>query len=575
LQHLDIFSDVPAEELALLLDGMAWVEIRGGDTLGAEDDEQYVYIVRYGSLGSTLQTGALGGDVELAPIGPGEILGEISVIANIRRPTKVVALRHCGLLKVRGDAFRAFLQRSHRGTLQITQHLARSLVQQLRPRTRAVRPSSIALVAVAEGVDLMAIGRAMVADAAAQHMAAELLSNIDLSLTREEISAAQMLNDLTILVTCRDDPVWDEMCLANADRLLYVDFAGHTPLPEPKSTGGGARQIDVMTLGPDGGPPRQPASRWENRTDIAMHLHVRQGRAADMGFLSRIVGGRAIGLVLAGGGARGFAHLGVIRALREAGIPIDLVGGTSMGGIIAAGVAFDWDNAEIERRMHEVFCIDSPVNDYTVPIIALTRGNKVATRLRQHFGQMTIESTWRPFFAVSTNLTTCQAHVHDHGPVWRALRATSALPGILPPMIENGEVLVDGAVMNNFPVDIMQDLQRGPVIGVDMPSDNEFTSLIKDFEAMNVYHRLRHRRRHPVNVFSVISRTATASSLPHTLRARKLADYIIDPEVREVGLLHWHAMKTTADAAYAYTMARLEADNVSYASLLQASAPPG
>jgi CRP-like cAMP-binding protein len=105
LQHLDIFSDVPAEELALLLDGMAWVEIRGGDTLGAEDDEQYVYIVRYGSLGSTLQTGALGGDVELAPIGPGEILGEISVIANIRRPTKVVALRHCGLLKVRAAWF--------------------------------------------------------------------------------------------------------------------------------------------------------------------------------------------------------------------------------------------------------------------------------------------------------------------------------------------------------------------------------------------------------------------------------------------------------------------------------------
>jgi len=59
------------------------------------------------------------------------------------------------------------------------------------------------------------------------------------------------------------------------------------------------------------------------------------------------------------------------------------------------------------------------------------------------------------------------------------------------------------------------------------------------------------------------------------LRARKLADYIIDPEVREVGLLHWHAMKTTADAAYAYTMARLEADNVSYTSLLQAGAPPG
>ena len=578
LQHLDIFSDVPADELSVLLDGMAWVELRSGDPLEADGDAGHVFVVRYGSLGSTLLRPGQS-PLDLAPIGPGEILGEISVIAGVRRPTQVVALRHSGLLRVQGDAFRAFLQRSHRGTLQVTQHLARNLAQNLRPQARAVRPGSIAIVAVAEGVDLMAIGRALVADAAGQRLAAELMSNIDLGLTAAEVSAAQMLNDLTVLVTCGDDPHWNELCIANADRLLYVDQAGHAPLPEPpleRILGVGRRaQIDVVTLCPDGSAPQPVAARWRDRADIAMHLHVREGRAADLGFLSRVVGGRAIGLVLAGGGARGFAHLGVIRALREVGIPIDLVGGTSMGAIIAAGAAFEWDDAELMERMRQVFAIDSPVNDYTMPIIAITRGNKVAVRLRQHFGEMAIESAWRPFFAVSTNLSTCAPYVHDRGPVWRALRATSALPGILPPMVEQGSVLVDGAIMNNFPVDVMRDRRRGPVIGVAMPHDDRFASEVGEFEAMTLYRRFRERGTHPVNVFSVISRTATASSLTHGLHCRTLADLVIDPEVREVGLLNWRSLVSTADAAYAYTMGALEAGRVSYSSLLEAAAPPG
>lgn len=578
LQHLDIFSDVPAEELAVLLEGMAWIELRSGDPLEADSDDRHVFIVRYGSLGSTLFSG-VGGPVELAPIGPGEMMGEISVIAGLPRPTQVVALRHSGLLRLEGQAFRAFLQRSHRGTLQVTQHLARSLLQNLRPRARAIRPGSIALVAVAEGVDLMAIGQALAADAAGQSLAAEVLSNLDLGLSAAEVSAAQMLNDLTILVTCGDDPQWNELCIANADRLLYVDAAGHAPVAEPaleRILGAGRRaQIDVATLCADGSPPQLVPQRWAGRADVAMHVHVRQGRAADLGFLSRVVGGRAVGLVLAGGGARGFAHLGVIRALREAGIPIDLLGGTSMGAIIAAGASFEWDNDELMERMRQVFAITSPVNDYTLPIIALTRGNKVATRLRQHFGDLRIESAWRPFFAVSTNLSTCAPHVHDRGPVWRALRATSALPGILPPMVEGGNVLVDGAIMNNFPVDVMRDRRRGPVIGVAMPHDDSFASEIGDFEAMSPYRVFRERSSHPVNVFSVISRTATASSLTHGLHCRTLADLVIDPEVREVGLLNWRSLATTAEAAYVTTKAQIEARGISYSSLLEDAAPPG
>ena len=587
LQHLDVFTDVPPAELETLLDGMAWLELRSGEMLdeqgagfgdrnGAGGD--HVFIVRYGSLGSTLPA-LHGASVEMVPVGPGELLGEISVIAEVARPTTVVALRHSGLLRVDGAAFRAFIVASHRGSMQVTRYLAQRLMQNLKPRVRAVRPSSIALVAVAQGVDLIAIGRALVADAGAQRMAAELLSNLDLGLTAAEVSASQMLNDLTIMVTCADDPQWNELCIANADRLLYVDAAGHAPLPEPvldRILGGRSRmQIDVATLCRDSRAPPAAPTRWMGRPDISMHLHVREGRADDLAFLGRVVGSRAVGMVLAGGGARGFAHLGVIRALREAGIPIDLFGGTSMGAIIAAGAAFEWTDEELMERMHQVFVITNPVNDYTIPIISLTRGSKVATRLRHHFGELGIENAWRPFFAVSTNLSTCQPHIHDHGPVWRALRATSALPGILPPMVENGDVLVDGAIMNNFPVDVMRNLRRGPVIGVDMQPDARFASEVGEFETMSTLRLIRGRSAHPVNVFSVISRTATASSLTHGQYCRSLADLVIEPEVRHVGLLHWRSLVQTAEGAYQSTKAQIEAEGLTYEALLERSAPPG
>ena len=577
LQHLDVFSDVASEELEGLLDGMSWLELRSGEMLdehGSDVGTDHVFVVRYGSLGSTL-LGMHGASLDMVPIGPGELLGEVSVIAGMPRPTTVVALRHSGLLRVQGGAFRAFIVASHRGSMQVTRYLAQRLMQNLKPRPQAVRPSSIALVAVAEGVDLMAIGRALVADAGAQLMAAELLSNLDLRLTAAEVSASQMLNDLTIMVTCGDDPAWNELCIANADRLLYVDAAGHAPVAEPaleRILGRRTRmQIDVATLCPDTRTPPAPPARWIGRKDISMHLHVREGRGADLAFLGRIVGSRAVGLVLAGGGARGFAHLGVIRALREAGIPVDLFGGTSMGAIIAAGAAFEWTDEELMERMRQVFVVTNPVNDYTIPIISLTRGNKVTTRLRQHFGDMAIESAWRPFFAVSTNLSTCKPHIHNAGPVWRALRATSALPGILPPMVEGGDVLVDGAIMNNFPVDIMRNLRRGPVVGVDMQPDARFASEVGEFETMSTLRLIRGRSAHPVNVFSVISRTATASSLTHGQYCRSLADVVIDPEVRHVGLLHWRRLVETAEGAYLSTKAQIAAEGLTYSGLLERS----
>jgi len=184
--------------------------------------------------------------------------------------------------------------------------------------------------------------------------------------------------------------------------------------------------------------------------------------ADDLGRLARLLTRRGVGLVLSGGGARGFAHLGVIRALREARVPIDFVGGSSIGSIIAAGVAVGWSDDEMRMRYRRSFVDTNPVNDYTFPFVALTRGRKVSRLLQREYGDVLIEEPAPAFFfCVSANLTTGRALEHRDGRLADALRASVAIPGVMPPAYRGEDVLVDGAAINNLPVDIMHTTHRG------------------------------------------------------------------------------------------------------------------
>jgi NTE family protein len=159
--------------------------------------------------------------------------------------------------------------------------------------------------------------------------------------------------------------------------------------------------------------------------------------------------------------------------MRDRGIPIDFVGGASMGAVIAACVAMGWDDAEIDMRIRKAFVESNPLGDYTLPVVGMVKGVRVNARLKEHFGDVEIGDLELPFFATSTNLMTGTQRIHRTGLLRDALRATISLPGILPPVVDGNELLVDGAVLNNFPVDVMRDMHRGFVIGSDVTRQPE------------------------------------------------------------------------------------------------------
>ena len=277
-----------------------------------------------------------------------------------------------------------------------------------------------------------------------------------------------------------------------------------------------------------------------------------------MARLARMVTGCAPGLVLAGGGARGFAHLGAIRALREAGVPLDLVGGTSMGAIIAAGVACGWHEEEHLARTRAAFVDNKPLTDVTLPLISLFRGRKVSKLLQEHFEDRAVEDTWLPFYCVSTNLTASRVAVQRRGPLWRALRASVSIPGVMPPVVEAGEILVDGAVINHFPVDVMDLFGRGPVIGVDIAGGRALPAEVDSLDAGLVTNFLRLRGGKAPDIVSILTRAGTVSSTAQAKELRRHVTLFLEPPLDSVDLLDWKSFERCIEIGYRHTAEVLE-----------------
>jgi NTE family protein len=250
--------------------------------------------------------------------------------------------------------------------------------------------------------------------------------------------------------------------------------------------------------------------------------------------------------------------MGVVKALKESGTPIDFVGGASMGAIVCAGIAMGWSYDEEDMRIRKAFVDTSPVDDIAFPLIAMTHGRKVDARLLEHFGEVQIADLWRPFFCVSSNITSGGYVVDREGLLRDALRASISLPGVLPPVVRDGAVLVDGAVMRNFPVDIMRAWHNGPVVGSDVSRSRgvdpkSVTNLPPWWKWL-----LSGGWRQGPPIVSVIMRSATLTTKAEIQLARAATDLLIIPNPQKVEIRDWKAYDAAVEAGYEATRQTLD-----------------
>jgi NTE family protein len=558
LSSVPLLRALDGPSLAALDAELKWVRVPGGQTLFRENDvADALYVVMSGCLGVSVSDGH-GRDTLVSRIVAGETVGEMGILDGGFRSATVEALRDTELLRLDKSSCERLVEQYPRSMLSLMSLLVRRLRNTTRHLDDRAQVRTVALVSTDHHADHRRVAHDLVNRLVADGQRALLLDCKSTNRSTEWLSAAEAANDLVVYCAEPANPDWTKLCLRQADRVLLVASCG-APLTMPTwlaEEGKDCRRPFDLVVIRQGRNIGRAVECWRAHLPIDVVCQVRHGNPNDIARLLRLLRGTAVGLVLSAGGARGFAHLGVVRALREAHIPIDRIGGCSMGAIVGAAVAMEWDDAEIRERLRSAFVESNPINDYTLPFLSLVKGHKVTRRLEEHFGNICIEDLWRPFFCVSTNLSAGVLAVHRDGTLVRALRASVAIPGLLPPVMIDREAHVDGGVMNWLPVDVMGS-KRGPVIAVDAASDPALVSF-EGHSGTQPDWRLWRRWGKMPPIVDLLFRAATVSSDALGRAARGQADILFKPALETIDLLDWKACDRAIDAGYRHAIEKLE-----------------
>lgn len=556
------------------------VSLPGGATLMRQGDPgDSLYVVLNGRFRVTV-TQPDGREQVVGEVGRGESVGEMAILTGEQRSATVRAVRDTEVLKLSKAGFDRLVRRSPETAIQLARLLVKRLQQQLHPPRAVHAPATIAVLPAGRetavrdfagrlATALSTIGPTLHLDSAR----IESYLGQDASSTHPgDVGHRRIVGWLTEAETRHQfvlyeaDPApspWTSRCLRQADRILLVGRAGSPPaIGETeialwrREPGTPAAPVELVLLY-DGTPGAPSATRdWLRERHVAMHHHVRVGVPDDFARLARMLTGRAVGLVLGGGGARAFAHIGVVRALQEARVPIDLVGGASMGAVIAAQHALGWDHETMLRATRRAFVESGRLFDYTIPVVSLIRGRRIFGRLADMFGDVRIEDLWLKYFCVTSNLTRAEVAVHEGGPLVRFLAASISVPALGPPLFDHGNLHVDGSVLNALPADVMKRFGRGPVVAVQVTPRVELTTQAQFRDVMPVWPVLWNRlnpfapKLGIPSIVQILLRTVLLGSIHSAEEAKRRVDLYIHPPVDGFDMFDWKSLDRIVEAGY-------------------------
>ena len=579
-----LFGDLGPDVLDDVRSELEWLHLRSGETLFKQGDpSDELFILVNGRLMITV-TDADGNVTIVGEASRGESMGESGLLTGDPRSASAYAVRDTDVVRLSQAAFTRLVDRYPRAMMGIVRVIARR--ERRRTGALAMKGSSVAafaLVAASPDVPMEDFAQRLVG--ALERFGPTLYLNSQrLDSLVGKPGAAQTPEEhptnLTLVswlseqetkfryIVYQADPewtAWSNRCLRQSDRTLVVARAEADPqlgkLEMAFQGSPAAGHIELVLLQPKTRRCPVGTRAWLAPRTVVTHHHAHLDNDEHIARLARRLTGRALGLALGGGGARGLAQIGAIRALEEAGLRIDLIGGTSIGGFVGGAYALGLDTQGMEN-LARTFGSRKHFVDYTVPFVAFFSSRKLTAVLQKMFGDVYIEDLWRPYFCISSNLTQAKPMIHQQGLLWKYVRATIALPAIFTPVSDEGELLVDGGVMNNLPIDVMRTLSEGgPVIAVnvslqrDQGKDYSFGTHVSGWQVLGG--RLR---RQPLNVPSLVSCIMRTIEI-NEVRTRKakfaLADLLIAPPIGVFSLLEFESWQKIIDVGYRATQEAL------------------
>lgn len=587
LSRLDLFKKLPTGALEELANKMVYVYLGGGETLIQQGDtDSSLYILFNGRL-RVYQHGEYEKLIPISEIAHGQIVGEIAFLTKQPRTATVRAIRDSIILKLEADQFQQFESQNPEFMLEIAKTAITRLTTKKRPlearemvSTLAIAPSGNSdhisfLQSLVEELNKTTSTCVVNAEICNRHFGAQVAQigfhDSDSHKINQWLISLENQYKYVIYETDKEMTPWSERCLRQADSVMLV--AKHSsdvdlnPIEQFlfSRTIENSPPIDMIFMHNGDHDTIQGTHQWLKLRPVQGYHHIIDSSPSDYARLIRFLTGQAFGVVLSGGGVRGFAHAGVLRALEELNIPIDFIGGTSMGAAVAGIYAKGGIKNLLEFCTHEE--LENMGKDYTLPIVSLLKGKNASRFLKKIFGNSYIEDLKTHFFCVSANVTQSKLHIHEKGTLWLAVRASTALPAIYPPIYdEEHNMIVDGGIINNMPVDVMRKmLGGGKILAVNcyLREKEAMKGSIKSpwisgwqlfFQKLNPFSK---KRRVYNNIFNILRASFFLSSEDQQELMGQEADYLLEFDTSKYSLLKFEDRKEIIDLGYKLTLEKL------------------
>ncbi|XP_044761139.1 neuropathy target esterase sws isoform X1 [Coccinella septempunctata] len=596
-----------------------WLFIESGRAIYRQDEESdSTYIVLSGRLRSVI-THKNGKKELVGEYGKGDLIGVVEMVTHTRRSTTVMAVRDTELAKLPEGLFNAIKLRypivvtrlinllGHRilGSWK-TPSINISASPTIETRSAQNNFSTVAIIAASDDVPLVAftyelyhclhvIGPTLrlTSDVIKKTLGSSIMDpNNEYRLT-SWLAQQEDQHKICLYMCDHNVSAWTQRCIRQADCILIVGLGDNAPtlgkVEKEMERLAMRTQKELVLLHREGGKPSNTVV-WRNmRSWVSSHHHIlcpnrmfsrkslyrinelyskvcssEPNVHSDFSRLARWLTGKSVGLVLGGGGARGAAHIGMIKAIQEAGIPIDMVGGVSIGAFMGALWCQERNITTMTQKAREwskkMTQWWRQLLDLTYPVTSMFSGKDFNTTIRSAFGETYIEDLWLPYFTVTTDITSSGMRVHYHGSLWRYVRASMSLSGYMPPLCDpvDGHLLLDGGYTNNLPADIMRSLGANHILAVDVGSvdDQDLTNYGDDLSGWWLLWKRWNPFTEPVKVPNLpdIQSRLTYVSCVRQLEQVKNSDYCeyIRPPIDNYRTLQFGSFDEIKDVGYQY-----------------------
>ena len=605
LSGLELFQHLPEDVLDELCSGVEVFSIEGGEYLLRKGDPgDCMYVVSNGRLRVITEPGE--GKL-LAELGEGQTLGEMALISEEPRMAFVQACRHSHVLRLSKERFERIIIQWPKILLKISKFLVDRLKSTGVVARKKANIKTVTLVPLCRATLFSEFSQKLMIQLEKEgqvlSLSSRTLNQVENSTTGSNWDANNLTSDFIktlngkesqyrfiIFVTDKRLTSWTKFCLRQADRILLVGAAQDSPdlnkietfifdSPTYERTAAielyllhqsRPEEIQDVTSERTNGEMTYPdhfskkivgTNAWLDKRSVFRHHHILLSHTPHFERTARFLSGKAVGLVIGGGGARGGGALGVIRALREKGIPIDMVGGTSIGSMISGLMALGYPVETILQKLMTMTDSVDKSSLVTLPVLGLAAGKGMDKVMLNLFGEQYMEDLWMNCFTVSTNLSTGETVVLCQGLLHKACRSSSGLPGFVEPVIWNGDILTDGALVNNLPSDVMSDLCEGYIILINLLPEEGF---VMDSQSMPSAGKIIASKLNPftkslktLTIYDILMRAFTISNYTDLKKAQGLADLYFKPPIQDYGYVQPKVYEKTMKIGYEYAINRL------------------